>query len=79
MSGLKTISIKTSDNVSPLPDTYFKSIGCTVRGFSFLFPNASGKLIESFVQITTLLNIESGTEETANVLIKNDCFPEQKL
>ena len=79
MSGLKTISIKTSDNVSPLPDTYFKSIGCTVRGFSFLFPNASGKLKESFVRITSLLNIEAGTEETANALIKNDCFPEQKL
>ena len=50
-----------------------------MRGFSFLFPNASGKLKESFVRITSLLNIEAGTEETANALIKNDCFPEQKL
>ena len=44
-----------------------------------MFPNASGKLKESFVRITSLLNIEAGTEEAANALIKNDCFPEQKL
>lgn len=36
-----------------------------MRGFSFLFPNASDKLKESFVPTTSLLNIESGTEETA--------------
>ena len=61
-----------------MPDTYFRTIGATVRGFSFLFPNASDKLKENFVPTTNLLNIESGTEETANVLTQNDFFPEQK-
>ena len=45
---LKTVSIKTSDNDWPFPDTYFKSTGCTARGFSFLFSDVSDKLKDIF-------------------------------
>ena len=74
----KNFSAKTSDNDWPLPDTYFTSIGLTVRGFSFLFPNASAKLKEQLQPSKSLLNIESGTEETSNVITQNDFFPVQK-
>ena len=33
--------IEAKDNEWPFPDTYFTSNGCSVRGFSFVFPNAS--------------------------------------
>ena len=75
----KTISVKIADNGLPMPDTDFRTIGATVRGFSFLFPNASDKLKENFVPTTSLLNIESETEETANALTQSDFFPEEKI
>ena len=75
----KTISVKIADNGLPMPDTYFRTIGAAVRGFSFLFPNASDKLKENFVPTTSLLNIESETEETANVSTQSDFFPEEKI
>ena len=78
-SGLKTISMKTSNNDWPFPDTYFKSIGHTVRGFSFLFPNASDKLKENLLPSKNLLNIESGSEETFNVLTQTIFSPSQKI
>ena len=49
-----------------------------VRGFSFLFPNASKTLKDNFISSNNLLNIENGTEETANVLTSVDFFPEEK-
>ena len=72
---LKTISLLISDQDWPILDTYFRIIGATVRSFRFLFPNASDKLNESFVPTTNLPNIESGTEETTNVLTQNEFFP----
>ena len=33
--------IEAKDNDWLFPDTYFTSNGCSVRGFSFVFPNAS--------------------------------------
>lgn len=47
-----------------MPDTYFKSIGPTVRGFSFLFPNNNKTISDILTPINDLINIESGTEET---------------
>ena len=78
-SRLKTISIKTSNNDWPFTDTYFKSIGHTVRGFSFLFPNASDKLKENLLPSKNLLNIESGSEETFNVLTQTIFSPSKKI
>lgn len=75
---LKIISTRTSDNDWPFPDIYFKSIGCKVRGFSFLFPNTSDKLKENLLPSEYLLSIESGTEETSAVLTQNSFFPTQK-
>ena len=37
-------SILSTDSNWPFPDTYYKSIGSTVRGFSFYFPNLSDSL-----------------------------------
>ena len=76
---LKTISLLISDQDWSMPDTYFRTIGATVRGFSFLFPNASDKFKENFVPTTNFLNIESRTEKTANVLTQNNFFLNKKL
>ena len=74
----RTISILTTDNDWPMPDIYYRTIGATVRGFSFLFPNASKTLKDNFISSNNLLNIENGTEETANILTSADFFPEEK-
>ena len=34
-------SVKATDSDWPFPGTYYKSIGSTVRGFSFSYPNLS--------------------------------------
>ena len=44
-------------------DTYFKRIGPTVRGFSFLFPNNTEIVSYNLAPIDDLINIESGEEE----------------
>ena len=44
--------------------------------FYFLFPSASDK--ENLLPPENLLNIESRTEETSNVLTQNDFFPIKK-
>ena len=61
-----------------MPDIYHRTIGATVRGFSFLFPNASKTLKDNFISSNNVLNIANGTEETANVLTSADIFPEEK-
>ena len=40
-SNPRTISIPTADNDWPMTDIYYRTIGAAVRGFSFLFSNAS--------------------------------------
>ena len=70
--------IEAKDNDWPFPDMYFISKGCSVRGFSFAFPNASAKLKEHLLPSKNLLNVRSGTEEVDNVLTQNDFFPIQK-
>ena len=69
------ISLLINDQDWPILDTYFRTIGAIVRSFRFFFPNVSDKLNENFVPTTNLPNIESGTEETANVLTQNEFFP----
>ena len=54
--------LKTADVDCPMPDIYFKSIGPTVRGFSFLFPNSNKTISDILAPINDLINIESGTE-----------------
>ena len=60
---ISTKFIETKDNDWPFPDTYFTSNRCSVRGFSFVFPNASAKLKEHLLPSKNLLNITSRTEE----------------
>ena len=70
--------IEAKDNDWHFPDIYFTSKGCSVRGFSFVFPNASTKLKEHLLPSKNLLNMASGTEEVDNVLTQNNFFPIQK-
>ena len=78
LSNPRTISIPTADNNWPMTDIYYRTIGAAVRGFSFLFPNASKTLKDNFISSNNLLNIAYRTEETANVLTSGDFFPEEK-
>ena len=73
-----TISLKTSDVDWPMPDSYFKSIGPTLGGFSFLFPNSNKILSDNLAPINELVNLESGTEEIYNVLSLEIFFPQEK-
>ena len=74
----RTISLKTSAVNWPMPDTYFKSIGPTLRGFSFLFANNNKISSDNLAPINELINLESGTEEIYNVLSPEIFFPEEK-
>ena len=65
---------KAKDNDWAFPNIYFISNGCSVRGFSFAFPNASAKLKERLLLSNNLLNVTSGIEEVDNVLTQNDFF-----
>ena len=49
--------IETKGNGWRFPDTYFTSKGYSVRGFSFVFPNASAKFKEHLLPSKSLLNI----------------------
>ena len=71
--------IEAKDNDWPFPDIYFTSKRCSVRGFSFAFPNASAKLKEHLLPSKNLLNVTSGTEEVDNVLTQNDIFLFKKI
>ena len=71
-------SFKIVDLGWPMPDTYFRTIGATVRGFSFLFKNSSQTTKDNFVPATNLLNIENGTEEIANIITSAVFFPQEK-
>ena len=62
----------------PFRDTYFKSIGLSVRGFQFLLPNLSNFLKSFFQPSANLINTESGTEEITTVLTKHSFYLEQR-
>ena len=58
--------------------TYFKSVGPTITGFDFEFPNASRRLLAAFEPGSNLLNLESGTTTVTHFLIKDDFYLQQK-
>ena len=66
-TGSSAGSILATDSDWPFPDTYYKSIGSTVRGFSLFYLNLSTSLKNLFQPTPSLLNTESGTEETSTV------------
>ena len=74
----RATSLQTSDVDWPMPDTYFKSIGPTLRGFSFLFPNNKKTISDNLAPINELINLESGTEEIYNVLSPEIFIPRKK-
>ena len=78
MQGTSNKFVEAKDNDWPFPDIYFTSKGCSVRGFSFAFPNTSAKLNKHLLPSKNLLNVTSETEEVDNVLTQNNFFPIQK-
>ena len=54
----RTISILTADNDYSMPETYYRTIGATVRGFSFVFPKSSKTIQDNFIPANNLLNIK---------------------
>ena len=75
---LVATSFKTGEIDWPMPDTYFKSIDPTVRGFSFLFPNNTEIISYNLGPIGDLINIESTQEEVYNVLSSEVFFVSQR-
>ena len=55
----------------PMPKAYYKSIGVTVEGFSFTFPNTKKTIKDIITPKDNLINIELGLE-----LIENGLTPE---
>ena len=70
-----TRRIQSTDLDWPFPETYFKNIGLTVRGFDFFYPNLSTSLKNFFQPSQNLLNIESGTEEASTVPKQYSFYP----
>ena len=70
--------MQTKDVDWPFPDTYFKSIGLSVRGCQFLPPNLSNLLKSFFQPSANLINTETGTEEISTVPAKYSFYPEQE-
>ena len=73
-----TRTIQSTDSDWPFPQTYFKNIGLTVRGFNFFYPNLSTSLKNFFQPSQNLLNIESGTEETSTDPTQYSFYPVQQ-
>ena len=75
-SSVKTVLATDSDWL--FPETYYKSIGSTVRDFGFFFPNLSDSL-KNFIQLSSnLINTESGTEKTSTVPTQYSFYPNQQ-
>ena len=77
-AGLLARSIQSTDLDWPFPETHFKNIGLTVRGFDFCYPNLSTSLKNFFQPSQNLLNIESGTEEASTVPTQYSFYPVQQ-
>ena len=75
---LRTTVLSGSEINWNFPDKYSKTLGLSVRGFSFTFPDLSGSLKTLFEPSQDLLNKETGTEEISSVSTQYSFFPEQK-
>ena len=50
-----------------MPKTYYRSIGVTVKGFSFTFPNTKKNIKDIITPKDNLINIDLGLEEIETV------------
>ena len=73
-----TITVSPSDNDWPMPRTYVKSFGRTVRGFKFEFLNTSRRLEVALGLTTNLLIPEKHEYKESHFLDKNDFYSHQK-
>ena len=60
------------------PDKHSTAIELTVRGFEFTFPNLGNSLKKLIEPSSSLINKNTGIEETSSVLTQACFFPEQK-
>ena len=67
------------DNLDwPFPDKYSENIGLSIRGFEFVFPNLENSLKKFTESSPTLINSESGEEQTTTVPTQDIFSPEYK-
>ena len=51
----------------PFPDKYLEKMGLSIRGFEFIFPNQENSLKKFIESSSTIINSESGQEESITV------------
>ena len=60
-------------------DKYSITMGSTVRGFTFTFPNLKKKSLKDLIELSQdLVNTETGNEQTISVSTQAYFFPDQK-
>ena len=67
-----------TDSDWSFPDLYYKSIGSTVKGFFFFYPNLSDSLKNLVQPLPNLINTESGTGETSTLPKQYSFYPGQQ-
>ena len=65
-SNLEKINLNSNLDC-PMPKTYYRSIGVTVKGFSFTLPNTKKKTKDIITPKDNLINIDLGLEEIETV------------
>ena len=72
------LGIQTNTLGWPFPEKYYKSIGYTVHGFTFVFPKIKTSKSDIINPKNNLINIENELEETTNGLSTELEFPSKK-
>ena len=75
---LRTFVLSESNINWKFLDRYSKTLGLSVRGFSFTFPDLSDSLKTLFEPSQDLINNETGTEEISSISTQDSFFPQQK-
>ena len=76
---LRTFVLSESQINWNFPDKYSKTLGLSLRGFSFTFPDLSDSLKTLLEPSSDLINKETGTEEISSVPTQYLFFPKQKV
>ena len=71
-------TISTKDVDWPFSDTYFKSVGLSVRGFQFLLPKLSYSLKSIFQPSANLVNPVTGTDEIKTLPTQYSFYSKQE-
>ena len=77
-TSLRTFVLSECEINWNFPDKYSKTLGLSVRGFSFIFPDVSDLLKTLFEPSQDFINKETGTEKISSVPTQYSFFPQQK-